>query len=130
MRTLASAWTSRVATFLAVALLSFAGVKSAVMQVQMALPQAADCSMGDMAMAGMAMPHGDPTKAAKPAAKGDICAFCADASTAPLIAWAEPLRPPSSTVFAPPPTRPPLGARAPPGVQPRARGPPSRLQTA
>lgn len=139
MRIAATLWTSRVAAMLAVALLSFAGVKSAVMQVQMAVAPAADCGMSSttgmtmagMTMAGMAARHAasDAAKAPTPAGKGD-CPFCADAANAPLIAYVQPLRPPASTIFVVAAARPPLGARAPPALQPRARGPPSPLQTA
>ena len=137
MRAAPALWTSRVAAFLAVALLSFAGVKAAVMQTQMAAATTvADCGMAGMAsMPGMAGIDGRyaapaPPKAAGPASKADPCPFCMDAANAPLIAVAAPLRPPTSTVFVVAPARPPLGARAPPAFQPRARGPPSSLQTA
>jgi len=131
----------RVAAVMAVALLLFAGVKSPVMQVQMALGQGmADCGMTDAEMAKMgghmqADPFAPATPEKAPASKpakagGDICAFCADAAHAPLVAYAEPIRPPSAVRFTPTPARPPLGARAPPTVLPKARGPPADLLTA
>ena len=53
MRRRSALWTSRVAAFLAVALLAFAGVKSPVMQLQMALGATADCGMTSAQMAYM-----------------------------------------------------------------------------
>lgn len=134
-----SPWTSRVAAFLAVALLVFAGVKSTVMQAQMAGGAAlADCGMtqAEMARMGGAMqvdpfaPAPAKAPAPKPAKAGEVCGFCADAAHAPLTAYAEPLRPPLAVAFVVPPARAPVGARAPPIVPPKARGPPTGLLTA
>ena len=142
-RTSATLWTSRVAAFMAVALLAFAGVKSTVMQVAMAAAaNPADCGMSpaEMAAMGGAMQADPftasppkapaPTPAAKPVKTGEVCGFCVDAAHAPLVAQAEPLRPPSAVAFIVPPARPPLGARAPPAFAPKARGPPQALLTA
>lgn len=128
-----ASWSSRFAALLAVALLTYAGVASTVMQVRMGLAPTADCSMANMAgmpaiVSSAHQAHG--SKAALATSKPQICPFCADAAHAPLVAFTEPLRPPSSAVFVVAAARPPLGARAPPSFQPRARGPPSPLQTA
>lgn len=132
-------WTSRVAALAAVALLLFAGVKSAVMQVQMAGGGSAraDCGMTRAEMAGMGAMAPDPFAAtpAKAPSKpvksgGDVCGFCADAAHAPLTAYAEPLRPPLAVAFVATPRALPLGARAPPLIVPKARGPPQGLLSA
>jgi hypothetical protein len=120
---------------LAVVLLAYAGVKSNVMQVQMAV-NPADCGMSAAEMAAMGVMAPDPfadasAEKAPPAKAGKsqaaVCGFCADAAHAPLVAYAEPLRPPMAVQIHPSPARPPLGARAPPAIQPKARGPPVLL---
>ena len=114
-----------VAALLAVALLSYAGVKSTVMQVAMATA-VADCGMPAKSMAGMAKTAHQVEKSTK----GEACPFCADAAQAPLIAPTTPLHAPTAVVFVQTPPTLPLGARAPPAFAPRARGPPSVLLTA
>ncbi len=109
------------AALLAVLLLGFATVRSTVMQVEMASASAmADCGM-DM---------GGASKAAKPGKAPAGCPFCA-AAACPPVGPAVVALPVSGAVdwvrwtpFAP------RGARAPPPVAARARGPPAPSLTA
>jgi hypothetical protein len=127
------------AALLALALLSYASVQSAVMQLVMVSPLAAMpmCDAGRSggeAMDGMAAPavapatasaahHGrqgpDPSPNRPPA-----CPYCAVASHAPVMAGV--VAPPQVAVFVYAVYRIVTlqGARGPPVLQPRARGPP------
>ena len=109
---------------LALALLNYAGVKSTVMQIAMATA-VADCGMPTGSMAGMAKPSHQVEKPTK----GEACPFCADAAHAPLLAVVTLLRTPTPVVVVQSRPTLPVGARAPPGFAPRARGPPSVLLT-
>ena len=110
------------AAFLAVALLSFATIKSVVMQAADASPFAsAHC------MAGMAMDGGGKTSPAKSAASA--CAFCSVAAHAALVSVAEPIACPVSMVWRPRPLPRASGIRGPPEHVPSARGPPLSPET-
>ncbi len=105
-----------VAALLAVALLTLAGVRSNVMR-------AAELAGGSAPVCGMAMTlHADGEKA--PGKAHASCEFCAAAAHAPVLYEASPAVAPTRIawiVWRPFQTR---GARAPPAVAARARGPP------
>lgn len=126
------------AALLALAMLSYASIRSAVMQAVMAAgdassPAAAD--MTGMSMAGMSMEgrgaeastalqgrnaahrHGHGHKAA--------CPYCAAAAHAPTMTVVSPLRACVAFVFTAFRVAASRGPRGPPAVQPRARGPPA-----
>ena len=111
-----AAWAS---ALIAVALLSFASIKSVVMQAADASPFAsAHC------MAGMAMDGGAGKQSPDKAAAG-ACAFCSVAAHAALITVAEPVACPVSVVWRPKPLARANGVRGPPEHIPSARGPPT-----
>ncbi len=118
------------AAFFAVALLTFAGVKSTVMQAVAdgAPPIATAVTMPCPDMPGMVMSvptkGGDAHKAA-PA----TCPFCVAAAHVALQSLAAPIPTPTSVAWIAPPTVADHSARGPPLVQPKARGPPISLQT-
>ena len=116
-----AAWAS---ALLAVALLSFATIKSAVMQAADASPFASAHCMAGMAMDGGA---GGKTSPAKSAASA--CAFCSVAAHAALITVAEPVACPAAVVWRPRPLADANGVRGPPEHRPSARGPPPHPET-
>ncbi len=119
---------SRAAAFLAVALLAFAGVKSTVMQAQMAQAQAQGLcgpGFGQMAAMDMGAAHHDPVQAAAHRA----CAFCSAAAHAPLLSLAATFRVPAAVAFSPAVITASLGPRGPPSFRPTATGPPTFLTT-
>ena len=121
---------SRAAAFLAVALLAFAGVKSTVMQAQMAQAQAQAQGLcgpgfGQMAAMDMGTAHHDPSQAAAHRA----CAFCSAAAHAPLLSLAATFRVPAAVAFSLAVITASLGPRGPPSFRPTATGPPTFLTT-
>jgi hypothetical protein len=115
---------SFVAAFLAVALLAFAGVRSTVMQAEMAAaPQALCGERAADSMPGMATEHAPADLAGKAHMKAQ-CDFCAAAHHAPLLASAAPLFVPAAARFTPAPGPASLGPRGPPAFDARARAPP------
>ena len=125
---------ARLAAFLAVGLLAFAGVKSTVMQALDAAPAkvATACPMGMSDMPGMEM-SGASGKADKsggaPASSMANCPFCIASAHVALQTVAEPIPAPISVAWIAPPPVSDHGPRGPPLVQPKARGPPILLQT-
>lgn len=118
MRGPAHRWTAHAAALLAVALLTFATVKSAVMQAEAqdisGPPQI--CSVSKDGVKDD--PHHGMTA---------VCAFCAAAAHPPIQNYARPLRRPSVVPWRPPaPARDAAVAR-PDALTPRARGPPASL---
>jgi hypothetical protein len=111
-------WTAYAATFVAVALLAFATVKSAVMQVdaQTLFGQVPICSVTNDGVS--ADPHHGSTTA---------CAFCAAAAHAPIQSYAPPLRQPCAVPWRPSVSAPDLAVVQPEAPAPRARGPPASL---
>ncbi len=125
---------ARLAAFLAVGLLTFAGVKSTVMQALDSAPakMASACPMGMPDMPGMDMsaPSGKADKSGGGQTSGaETCPFCVAAAHVALQAVAEPIPAPVSVAWVAPPPISDRSARGPPLVQPRARGPPIVLQT-
>jgi hypothetical protein len=118
------------AAFFAVALLTFAGVKSTAMQALDAAAVPTTVSCPDMP--GMVMTVPAPiTKGGDGAHKttAATCAFCVAAAHAPLHTVTEPLRAPIAVAWIAPPPVSDHSPRGPPLVQPKARGPPASLQT-
>lgn len=114
---------SYLAALVAIALLSFAGVRSDVMQASMgAQTPMPDCGMGRMHMEG--------SRKSAPAAPAKMCSYCAVAAHAPALTTVEPLLAPVAIAYMPWPPVASLGARGPPAFEARARGPPSLLFTA
>ena len=121
---------------LAVLLQADAVVKSAVMNLIGMPAQAASVTL-DMAMP-MPMLMGAPAMGAahvchpgKPTGRPDAphgkpanCGYCAAAAHAPLLAFAEPVRPSCAVAFTEFRDLGVHGPRGPPALQPRARGPP------
>ena len=107
---------------LAMALLTFAGVRSTVMQASMSRPGA--CAE----MAGMAMDHTAGRHGGSAPAKSAPCEFCAAAAHVAVESTGVRLVPPRSAVtfarYAAPASS---GPRGPPFRAPTARGPPERL---
>ena len=114
---------------LAVALFTFAAIRSITMQAAELAPGASSCGMPRIgAMAGMAMPQA-PGKAAKTGKPP--CDFCATAAHAPLATPFVRPAPPISVALAPPYRAIAAhGPRGPPPVRPRSRGPPTVLLAA
>jgi hypothetical protein len=111
-----AAWAS---ALIAVALLSFASIKSIVMQAADASPMA-----GALCMAGMTMDGGAGKQS--PAKNATVaCAFCSVAAHAALITVTEPVACPVSVIWRPKPLARANGVRGPPEHVPSARGPPS-----
>ncbi len=126
-----------VLALLALALLTHAGVRSAVMQAAMEAQPAGVCDMGG-GMAGMPAPvagkagsaapaKSAPTKSA-PTRSAPACPYCAAAAHAPLdaqpIGWTPPAGPAVFARYDAPAAR---GPRGPPLRRPSARDPPSAL---
>ena len=125
---------SMAAALLALALLSFASVQSAVMRAAMSPldDMARVCgpaldgtsSMAGMSMAGSMAPKAQhaqrSTKGRKPS-----CPFCAAAAHPPIVGQTPPLQFASGFVFAAYRAAASHEARGPPALQPRARGPPA-----
>lgn len=105
------------AALLAVALLTFAVVKSTVMQVEAATPwgSAPICS------AHFGGADLDPGHAGRTA-----CAFCAAAAHSPIRCLPEPIRRPAWVRWTPAVLAVPAAAPPPAPPAPRARGPPPR----
>lgn len=111
-----AAWAS---ALIAVALLSFATIKSVVMQAADASPFASAHCMAGMALDGAGAGKQSPAKSAAGA-----CAFCSVAAHAALITVAEPVACPVSVIWRPKPLASAHGVRGPPEHVPSARGPP------
>lgn len=130
MRAFGSLFRSAYATaLLAVALLTFATVRSTVMQAAELAPSAAHgCGM---AMGGMAaMPRGAGQARHSSGKARPLCEFCIAAAHAPLTALMAPPPAPQAVAWIPPVPRPVLGARGPPAFRPKARAPPAVPLTA
>ena len=123
-------------------MLSYASVRSTVMQVEMASPAAAEplhdggtvsaaipgMNMSSMDMAGMAMPHAKPARphAAKHGSSGPAtCPYCSVAAHMPILGGVALFRVPTAFTFAAFRVVASHGPRGPPALQPRARGPPT-----
>ena len=122
---------STVAAFLAVALLAFAGVKSTVMQAQMAQAESlALCGPGST-MAGMDMGADESGAKSDPArsAAHKACDFCSAAAHAPTLSFAAVFHAPTAVAFHPAAVVASLGPRGPPSFRPTATGPPGFLTT-
>ncbi len=115
----------RLAAILATALLLFAGVRSNVMQAQMAsVPTAAP---HDVAAMAHCMRMGDRTGRAPKSGKAAAarCGFC-DVAGQPPVCTAPPVVGPAGAVaWVAWRTLPSLGPRGPPAVEARARDPPA-----
>ena len=115
---------------LAALLQADAVVKSAVMNLVGMTPDTAAAM--PMKMGAMAMGSAHVCAPAKPPGRPDVsrgkpaaaCGYCAAAAHAPLLAFAEPVRPSSAIAFAEFRDIEAHGPRGPPVPQPRARGPP------
>jgi hypothetical protein len=118
---------ARMAAFFAVALLTFAGVKSTVMQAldAAAVPMTVSCP--DMPGMVMSVPAKGGDAANKSTAA--TCAFCVAAANVALQSVAEPIPAPTCVAWVAPPRVSDHSPRGPPLVQPKARGPPISLQT-
>ena len=101
---------SYVAALLAVALLSLAGVRSTLMQVE----RATASSPLDCAMAGMDMGPGH-ARSHKPDATRKTCPFCDVAGHLPVCSSVSLQQPPSALAWIAWRPRASLGARGPPG---------------
>jgi hypothetical protein len=112
-----AAWAS---ALIAVALLSFASIKSVVMQAADASPFASAHCMAGMAMGVAGAGKQSPAKTAASA-----CVFCSVAAHAALITVAEPVACPVSVIWRPKPLAYANGVRGPPEHVPSARGPPT-----
>ncbi|WP_324358072.1 DUF2946 family protein [Phenylobacterium sp.] len=124
------------AAFFAVALLTFAGVKSTVMQAvadgtaPASAPMAMPCpDMPGMDMSAMPGMGAKPGDAAKKAAAAANCPFCVAAAHVALQSLAAPIPTPTSVAWIAPPPVSDHSARGPPLVRPKARGPPAPYQT-
>lgn len=126
MQGLVGIWrAARGAAFVAVALLTLAGVRAQVMQAAELSP-APVCAMG---MPGMVM--GDAPAAPAPGKAHKVCEFCVAAAHAPLPAEAaRPVAPVTTVTLAAYAAWRTLGPRGPPAVPPKARGPPNPILTA
>ncbi len=125
---------------LAVALFSFATVRSVDMQAAMAAPAASTPMSMPMSMpASMPMPmstcgamSADPPGDRDPAPHKKVpgaCAFCAAAAHAPICTAFAFVLPSSTAAWAAYARLRPLGARGPPAFTPKSRGPPALLLT-
>jgi hypothetical protein len=110
------------AALLAVALLSFAPVQSAVMQAAGPATAWPICSADG---SGKSAPQSPADQAAH-----TVCGFCAAAGEAALLSVAAPIPAPVVVAWTPRPAVPSRGPRGPPRFRPRARAPPSSLRTA
>jgi hypothetical protein len=118
MRRPAHRWTAHAAALLALALLAFATVKSAVMQVeaQTILGQPPICSVSQDGIKDD--PHHGMTT---------VCAFCAAAAHASIQTYAPPLRRPSVVLWCPPAPARDAAVAQPDALTPKARGPPASV---
>ena len=124
----------RALAFCAVALLSFAQVRSDVMRAAELAPTPMCGSDAAMAgampgMVGMATPS-DARERGAPHKGRPACAYCADAAHAPLVADTARLPTPSCVRWTPTFPPAPYLPRGPPRLEPRARGPPAAPLTA
>ncbi len=118
------------AALMALLLLSYASVRSIVMQAAMAAPPGASADaalamampMASVAPARMAPAH---APASHHRASSNACPYCAAAAHAPIIGQAAPWRASTAFSFTAFRTVASRGARGPPAFRPRARGPPS-----
>ncbi|HEX4097427.1 MAG TPA: DUF2946 family protein [Caulobacteraceae bacterium] len=110
----------RLAALFAVALLSFATVRSLVMQAAAGSGQPI-CSTASGAGHGA-------SGAGK--SKQAVCSFCAAAAHPPVSPCAAPVLAPSAVVWRPDPPAPAKDLHARPTPTPKARGPPGALQPA
>ena len=116
------------AAFVALMMLSYASVRSVVMQVAMCDGRMA---MPAMTMSAMTMSAGTTAHAARahPAtpAPAKPCPYCATAAHPPLVSQPAPLLSSSAVRFVAYPLSALHGPRGPPARRPRARDPPARL---
>ena len=112
-------------------MLTYASIRSTVMQVEMASPAAMASLCGGKAgaMSGMG-PARDWTPPSAPGVKhggvhSTACPYCAVAGHLPILGDATPLRVPTAFVFTAFRVVAGHGPRGPPTLQPRARGPPT-----
>ena len=111
-------WLSYAAALVAVALLSFAGVRSTVMQTQMSVrSETPGCGMARMPMGG--------ARKSGPAVPTKSCPYCAVAAHTPVCDDVPPLAPSTAVAWVSWPPVNSLGTRGPPAREARARGPPS-----
>lgn len=115
---------------IAVLLLSYAFVQSAVMQAAAAAPAPATpiCGMSDMA--GLGAAFADAGKAAGQGAHHAACPFCTAAANPPLVGAVILAPLPTTIVFVTFVALQSHGPRGPPAREPRARGPPIASPTA
>jgi hypothetical protein len=115
------------AVLIALLMLSYASVRSTVMQVAMASPAAGVpmCGGDAPAMAMGALAHAAPARAGK-ATPGDTknCPYCAAAAHPPLASQPAPPLSSGAVQFVAYRVRTLHGARGPPARRPRARDPP------
>ena len=113
---------SHLAALLAVGFLLLAGVRSTVMQAEMAAAPPGRAPLC-MDMAGR-HPGAPKPGAPKPGAPGKACAFCAVAGHLPVCGSSPAPAPPATVAWLSWRPAAGLGPRGPPAFAPRARGPP------
>jgi hypothetical protein len=112
------------AALLAVALFSFAFAQSTVMQAAGDMPGMTMVPCPEMGMMQVNADHVVPAGKSRTA-----CPFCAAASFAPLCSQVAPIPQSVAVAWTAYATFRPLGPRGPPAREPKARGPPTPIQT-
>ncbi len=115
---------ARAMVMAALIMLSLAVGRSIVMQAADAAPGAAGILCTAAGLTRATLDHGAPLHGKRPA-----CPFCAVASHTPTDAAISPLPQASAIAWIAYPATPTNGARGPPILEPKARGPPTVLPT-